>query len=46
MRPAREFVQTAEPRHALGARPQHQMIGVAENDVGAGAAHLVHIHAP
>ena len=35
MRPAREFVQAAEPRHALGARPQHQVIGVAEDDVGA-----------
>ena len=35
MRPADELVQAAEPRHALGARPQHQVIGVAEDDVGA-----------
>ena len=30
-------------RDALGARPQHQMIGVAEDDVGAGVAHLLRV---
>ena len=44
MRPAGEFMQAAKPRHALGAGPQHQMIGIAQDDVGADAAHLVHIH--
>ena len=34
--PAHEAVQAAEPRDALGAGPQHQVIGVAEHDVGAG----------
>ena len=34
--PAHEAVQAAEPGDALGARPQHQMIGVGEDDVGAG----------
>ena len=42
--PAHEIVQAAEPRHALGARAQHQMIGVAENDVGAGPAHFGGTH--
>ena len=30
-------MQAAQPRDALGAGPQHQVIGVAEHDVGAGA---------
>ena len=29
-------MQAAERGDALGARPQHQMIGVAEHDLGAG----------
>ena len=37
MRPADESVQAAERRDPLRARPQHQVIGVAEHDVGAGA---------
>ena len=36
--PAHEAVQAAEPRHPLGAGPQHQVVGVAEDDVGAGLA--------
>ena len=40
-RPVHEGVQAAERRDALGARPQHQMIGVAEHDIGAGRAHIV-----
>ena len=39
--PAHEAVQSAEPRHPFGARPQHQVIGVAEDDLGAGLAHLI-----
>ena len=31
-----EAVQAAELGDALGAGPQHQMIGVGEDDVGAG----------
>ena len=46
MRPAGELVQAAEPRDALGAGPQHQVIGVAEDDVGAELAHLVHDTSP
>ena len=30
---------------AFGARPQHQVIGVAEHDIGAGIAHLAPMHA-
>ena len=36
MRPAHETVQPAERRDPLGRRPQHQVIGVGEHDVGAG----------
>ena len=39
--PAHEAVQAAEPRDALGAGAQHQVIGVGEHDVGAGGAHLL-----
>ena len=35
--PAHEAVQPAELGDALGAGPQHEMIGVGEDDVGAGA---------
>ena len=42
--PAHEAVQPAEPRDPLGAGPQHQMIGVAEDDVGARRAHVVGLH--
>ena len=40
-RPVHEPMQAAERRDALGAGPQHQVIGVGEHDVGAGLAHLV-----
>ena len=43
--PAGEALQAAERGDALGARPQHQMIGVAEHDIGAGVAHLAPMHA-
>ena len=42
-RPVGEGVQAAERRHPLGARPQHQVIGVAEDDVGAGRPHLIQV---
>ena len=45
MRPVHERVQAAKRRDALGARPQHQVIGVAEQDVGAGRAHGRGVHA-
>jgi hypothetical protein len=42
--PADKIVQSAEPRNTLGARTQHQMIGIAEDDVGAKIPHLIEIH--
>ncbi len=44
MRPADQLMQTAKPRHALRAGTQHQVIGIAENDIGAKLAHLIQIH--
>jgi hypothetical protein len=38
--PVHELVQTAERRDPLGARPQHQVIRIAEQDFRAGRAHL------
>src|ERR1700753_3200658 len=38
--PSREFLQAAKGGDPLGARAQHQGIGVAERDVGAGLAAL------
>ncbi len=45
MGPAHEGVQSAQSRDAFGARPQHQMIGIAENDIGARGTHVVVINA-
>ena len=42
--PAHEAVQPAKLGDALGAGPQHQMIGVGEDDVGAGGAHRLRQH--
>lgn len=42
--PAAELMQATQPRHALGTRPQHQVIGIAKDDIGAKFFHLVHIH--
>ncbi|KFJ35179.1 hypothetical protein DK59_2715 [Brucella abortus bv. 4 str. 292] len=42
--PAAKFVQAAKPGHALGTGAQHQVIGIAKNDIGAKLFHLVHIH--
>ena len=41
--PAHEGVQAAEAGDALGAGAQHQVIGVGEDDVGAGRLHLVEV---
>ena len=43
MRPAHEAVQAAEAMHPLGRGPQHQVVGVAEDDVGSCRPHLVEI---
>jgi len=40
--PLAELMEPAEPRHALGARAEHQMVGVAQDDVGAEGLDLVH----
>ena len=40
-----KLVQAAELRHLFGAGPQHQVIGIAEDDVGARALHLIEIEA-
>jgi len=42
--PVHECVQTAQPRHPLRTGAQHQMIGVAENDIGASRAHRFRLH--
>ncbi len=44
MFPADQLVQAAKARDALRRRAQHQMVGIAEDDVGAGLADLVEIH--
>ncbi len=41
--PAHEGMQAAEAGDALGAGAQHQVIGVGEDDVGAGRLHLVEV---
>ena len=41
--PADEVVKPAELRHLLGTRPQHQVIGIAQDDVGARRLDLVEI---
>ena len=41
--PAHEGVQAAEAGDALGAGAQHQVVGVGEDDVGAGGLHLVEV---
>ena len=38
-RPVHEPVQSAEPGDDIGARAQHQMIGVGEHDLGPGRGH-------
>ena len=42
--PAHEAMKAAKARDALGARPQHQMIGVAQDDVRARRLDVVEEH--
>ena len=42
--PAHEFVEAAQPLHPLGAGAQHQVVGVAQDDVGAGRLDLIDRH--
>src|SRR5579872_4804003 len=44
MRPVHEFVQAAQSRHPFGAWPQHQMISIAEQNVGAERAYFAGVH--
>ena len=41
--PVHEAVQAAERGDALRPRPQHQVVGVAEHDLGAGFRHRLRI---
>ena len=41
IRPAHEAMQPAEPRDALRAGTQHQMIDIAEQNIGAGGADIL-----
>ena len=43
-RPIHEAVQPTEPGDPLRTRPQHQMIGVAEHDIGAGRRNAFRQH--
>jgi len=45
MRPVHHGVQPAQPGHAFGTRPQHEVVGIAQQDIGARRAHLLGIHA-
>jgi hypothetical protein len=45
MRPIHQLVQAAELGDPFSAGPQHQVIGVAKQDVGATLAHLRRVHA-
>ena len=43
-RPVHELMQAAERCDALGAGPQHQVIGVGEHDIGAERLHRLRMH--
>ena len=45
MRPAHESMQAPERRDPFGRRPQHQVIGIGEQNIGAGRTHVVMMHA-
>ena len=45
VRPVHECMQPAKRGDALRRRPQHQMIGVAEQNLGARGAHVIVMHA-
>ena len=42
--PTHEPVQPAQARNPLGAGSQHQMIGVAQDDIGPRRAHFLRAH--
>ena len=42
--PSDQLMQTAKAGDTLGAGPQHQVIGIAENDIRPQLAHLIEIH--
>ena len=42
--PVHEFMQAAQPRHPLGPRAEHQVIGIAENDVRTRLADGLGLH--
>ena len=42
--PARKLVQPTQPRHTFRAGPQHQMVGVAQDDVRTRCAHFGRAH--
>ena len=42
--PLHEILQTTQGRHLLRAGAQHQMVSVAQHNIGAQLAHLVGIH--
>ncbi|MND81057.1 hypothetical protein D3C80_728430 [compost metagenome] len=42
--PADQLVQATEARDAFSTGTQHQVIGIAEDDIGAGVLDLVEIH--
>ena len=44
--PVHEVMQAAERGDALGARAQHQMIGVGEHDIGAERIHILRDASP
>src|SRR5262245_19822487 len=44
MWPAREFMQAAKSGDALGPRPKHQVIRIAEDDIRTKCTYLIHIH--
>jgi hypothetical protein len=37
-------MQPAKPGHPFGTRPEHQVIGVAQDDIGAQVTDLIHVH--
>ena len=42
--PSRKLMQAPQPRHTLRAGAEHQVIGVAKDDVRAGCAHFGRAH--
>ncbi len=42
--PVHELMQATEARDALGAGPQHQVIGIAKNDIRARGLHVFRVH--